>query len=70
MEDRRDDHLAAVKRILRYMAGTWDHGLQYTRREVGPPKLVGYNDADMAGDIDTRRSTSGVIFFLTGNPIT
>jgi hypothetical protein len=67
MEDRRDDHLAAVKRILRYVAGTWDHRLQYT---VGPPKLVGYSDTDMAGDINTRRSTSGVIFFLTGNPIT
>jgi hypothetical protein len=32
--------------------------------------LVDYSDADMAGDVDTRRSTSGVIFFLSGNPIT
>lgn len=31
-------------------------------------KLCGYNDADYAGDIETRRSTSGYVF-LIGNSI-
>jgi hypothetical protein len=26
--------------------------------------LVGYSDSDLAGDIDTRKSTSGTLFFL------
>jgi hypothetical protein len=70
MEAPRSDHLAAVKRLLRYVAGTQGHGLYYTRHEDGEPKLVGYTDADLAGDVDTRKSTSGIIFFLSGNPIT
>jgi hypothetical protein len=69
MEEPRDDHLAAVKRVLRYLAGTQEHGLFYTRHGDGPAKLAGYSDADLAGCVDTRRSTSGIIFFLGGNPI-
>jgi hypothetical protein len=70
MEAPCSDHLAAIKRIIRYVAGTPDHGLHYTRRKDEQIKLVGYSDADLAGDINTRRSTSGVIFFLSRNPIT
>jgi hypothetical protein len=32
--------------------------------------LIGYNDADMASDVDTRKSTNNIIFFLGGDPIT
>jgi hypothetical protein len=70
IEEPHEDHLAAVKRILRYVAGTQDHGLQYTMPENGHPKLIGSIDVDMAGDVDTHKSTSSVIFFLGGNLIT
>jgi hypothetical protein len=70
MEAPHSDHPTAVKRLLRYVAGTKGHGLHYTRHEDGEPKLVGYNDADLAEDVDTRKRTSGIIFFLGGNPIT
>jgi hypothetical protein len=70
MEAPCEDHLITVKRVLRYLAGTQSHGLHYTKRHAGPPKLVGYNDADMGGDFDDRKSTGGIIFFLGGNPIT
>jgi hypothetical protein len=70
MEAPREDHLITVKRMLRYVAGTQGHGLHYTKHEDGEPKLIGYSDADMAGDIDTHKSTSDIIFFLGGNPIT
>jgi hypothetical protein len=33
----------------------------------GEPVLLGYSDSDHAGDIDDRKSTSGVIFFLGNN---
>jgi hypothetical protein len=57
------EHEQAVKRIIRYVAGTLDHSLYYPRcpREA---HLVGYSDNDHAGDIDTSKSTSGVLFFL------
>jgi hypothetical protein len=53
---------------------TWweqkNYGLHYTGHEDGRPTLVGYNDTDMAGDVNTHKSTSGIIFFLGGNPVT
>jgi hypothetical protein len=52
-----------VKRIIRYVAGTLDHGLYYPRCP-GATHFVGYSDSDHAGDIDTSKSTSGVLFFL------
>jgi hypothetical protein len=70
MESAHEKHMAAVKRILWYVAGTRRHGLHYTRKKVEPFKLIRYSDTDMAGDIDIQKSTSGVIFFLEDRPIT
>jgi len=39
------------------------------RRTEGVPKLVGYSDSDLAGDVNDRKSTSGLIFFLAGGPV-
>ena len=53
-------HWSAVKRILRYLKGTEDFGIEYSvSREV-----CGYTDADWAGDTYTRHSTSGYCFIL------
>jgi hypothetical protein len=57
------EHEQAVKRIIRYVVGTLDHGLYYPRCP-GEAHLVGYSDSDHAGDIDTSKSTSGILFFL------
>jgi hypothetical protein len=59
-----------VKHILRYLAGTCDWGLWFGRKERQGDTLTGYRDSDYAGDVDVRYSTTGVIFFLGGNPIT
>jgi hypothetical protein len=63
MQRPTTEHQQAVKRIIRYIVGTLDHGLYYLRclREA---HIVRYNDSDHAGDIDTRKSTSGIIFFF------
>jgi hypothetical protein len=68
MEKPRASHYAAVKHLLRYIAGTLDHGCAYTRGN-GAPELLGYSDSDHAGDIDDRKSATGVIFFLGGSPV-
>ncbi|KAF7823801.1 Retrovirus-related Pol polyprotein from transposon RE1 [Senna tora] len=62
MQSPKKHHLEAVRRILRYVKSTIDYGLLY--KKWGDCKLVGYCDADYAGDHDTRRSTTGYVFKL------
>ncbi|XP_062182043.1 uncharacterized mitochondrial protein AtMg00810-like [Phragmites australis] len=69
MEKPTTEHLVAVKRVLRYISGTLDFGYHYTRKKKDA-QLIGYSDSDLAGDIDTRKSTTGVVFFLGNNVIT
>ncbi|KAG8495625.1 hypothetical protein CXB51_013396 [Gossypium anomalum] len=51
-----DTHYKAVKKILRYLQGTLDFGLCFTR--TSKLLLEGYSDASWASDVDDRRSTS------------
>jgi hypothetical protein len=63
MQRPTTEHQHAVKRIIRYVAGTLDHGLYYPRCP-GEAHLVGYSDSDHAGDIDASKSTSGILLFF------
>jgi hypothetical protein len=65
MHDPREPHLAALKRILRYIRGTLHSGLFL--RSTSQTELVVYSDADWAGCPDTRRSTSGYVVFFGDN---
>ncbi|GKE71413.1 ribonuclease H-like domain-containing protein [Tanacetum coccineum] len=56
MHDPRDPHFTPLKRILRYVFGTIDHGLQL--HVSSTTQLTTYTDADWAGCPVTRRSTS------------
>ena len=67
MQQPLADHWRAVKRILRYVAGTLDFGLHIRRQPVADLSLVGFSDADWASDGDDRKSTSGVCVFLGSN---
>jgi hypothetical protein len=70
LEGPREDLLAAVKKILHYVAGSCNWGLLFGRKKGNQALLIGFSDADFVGDVDTRKSTTGVIFFLANNPIT
>ncbi|GJS48174.1 ribonuclease H-like domain-containing protein [Tanacetum coccineum] len=65
MHDPREPHFASLKRILRYVRGTLDYGLQLFSSST--TDLVAYSDADWAGCPTTRRSTSGYCVFLGNN---
>jgi len=65
MHDPRESHLAALKRLLRYVRGTVDLGL--VLHLSSSAELVVYTDADWTSCPDTRRSTSGYAVFLGGN---
>ena len=58
----KESHHLAVKRILRYLAYTPTLGLWYPKGSKFD--LVGFSDADYAGDKVDRKSTSGTCHFL------
>ncbi|QRV85528.1 Copia-like polyprotein/retrotransposon [Ceratobasidium sp. AG-Ba] len=61
------EHWDAGKRVLRYLKGTSNLGIVYHRSS--DLKLLGYVDADYAGDKNTSRSTTGWAFLLAGGVI-
>jgi hypothetical protein len=70
MEDPRASHWAAVKQILRYLAGTVNYGCIYRKHSTTEAELIGFNDSDLAGDVDDRKSTSGSVFLLGSSLVT
>ena len=60
-------HWTGVKRIMRYVKGTVHYGILYTKQSS--QECVGYSDADWAGDVNDRRSTSGYVFQISGGSI-
>jgi hypothetical protein len=56
-----------VKRVFRYLKASSGKCLRFERQ--GKVEVLGYCDADWAGDVDTRRSTSGYVFMLGGGAI-
>ena len=57
-------HWEAVKWIFKYLRGTSKLCLSFGKEK---PVLVGYTHADMAGDLDGRKSTSCYLFtFVRG----
>ena len=59
--------MGVAKRVLRYVKGTRDKCLTYTRRPI--LSLAGFADADFANNRDDRKSISGHIFQLAMNTI-
>lgn len=59
-------HWEAVKWILRYLRGTAGYALYFRKNNSG---LQGYVDADMAGDLDGRKSTTGYVYTMGGTAI-
>lgn len=60
-------HWNAVKRIFRYLKGTIDKKLQFQINDN--PEIVGFSDADWAGNVDNRQSVTGYVFMGQGGAI-
>jgi len=58
--------MRAAKGVLRYLCGTTRRGVAYGSSEP----LQGHVDADWAGDVDGRRSTTGFSFTVNCDPAT
>lgn len=66
MEKPNNAHVEAVKRVLKYIKRTMNTDILY-KKDVNL-EFSAYSDADYAGDVLTRKSTSGYAFML-GNGI-
>jgi len=66
MSNPGKEHWNAVKWILRYLRGTSKMSLCYGGEK---PLLIGYTDSDMAGDMDSRKSTSGYLINFAGGAV-
>jgi hypothetical protein len=63
--------MAACKRVLRYLQGTAELGITYSRGSAGGGGeiITGYSDSDWAGEPETRRSTTGFVFMISGGAV-
>ncbi|XP_026439101.1 uncharacterized protein LOC113337720 [Papaver somniferum] len=65
MHDPREPHMQALRRILRYLQRTINHGLFVSVSTIYG--IHAYSDADWEGCPDSRRSTYGFCIFLGDN---
>ena len=61
-------HCNALRRILKYLAGTLNLGISFSGDDH-PLSLTAYSDADFAMDLDDRKSRSGFILFVNHGPV-
>ena len=53
-----------VKQVLRYIRGTLNYKLTFTKSKTEKVNLVGYSDADWASSVEDRKSTTGYLFYM------
>ena len=73
------EHAVAVQRTFRYLQKTLHVGITYSGQKNQAVTnvtdgfmltgITGFTDSDWAGDIDTRKSTSGYVFTLYGGAV-
>eukprot|EP00961_Rhodomonas_salina_P160531 2161199-Rhodomonas_salina.1 len=64
MQNPGQEHLAALKRVFRYLSGTRSRGLIFHGNPDEESVLMGYSDADWSNDPATSKSVSGLVFML------
>jgi len=69
MSNPGKEHWSGVKRVLRYIKGTLNYGLKFESTNNGNVDLSGFADADWAGDLVCRKSTSGYVFQLESSTV-
>ena len=69
MHNPREQHMNAVMRILRYLKNAPGKGILFPKN-VDHQSIEVYTNADWAGAVDDRRSTSGYFTFVGGNLVT
>jgi hypothetical protein len=70
MQNPGESHVAAAKQVLRYLKGTKDAKLTYSKQRPEMANvLYGYVDANHAGSPEDRKSVSGYVLMLGGGAV-
>jgi hypothetical protein len=67
MQEPRQSHDAALKHVLRYLSGSASLSLTYRRESSF--EVLGFSDASFAQDLDSRKSTTGYAFTISGGAV-
>jgi len=62
-------HYKALMHMVKYLKGTQNYCIKYQKAGNDDNIMYAYSDADWAGCVDTRKSTSGFLAMLNGGPI-
>nr|GFA62053.1 ribonuclease H-like domain, reverse transcriptase, RNA-dependent DNA polymerase [Tanacetum cinerariifolium] len=68
MQDPKDQHLKAVKQVIRYIKRIKEHGIIY--KKEGGCKITGYSDSSYGINTDQGKGTTGIVFYFGESPIT
>ncbi|GJS18526.1 ribonuclease H-like domain, reverse transcriptase, RNA-dependent DNA polymerase [Tanacetum coccineum] len=67
MQEPREQHMKAIKQVLRYVKGTKDYGITYMHNEGN--KIHGYSDSSYGVNTTEGKGTTGIIFYYGESPI-
>ncbi|GJY77949.1 ribonuclease H-like domain, reverse transcriptase, RNA-dependent DNA polymerase [Tanacetum coccineum] len=61
MQEPREQHMKAIRQVLRYVKGTKDYGITY--KHNGGNKIHGYSDNSYGVNTQEGKGTTGIIFY-------
>ncbi|GJX84602.1 zinc finger, CCHC-type containing protein [Tanacetum coccineum] len=67
MQEPREQHMKAIRQVLRYIKGTLNFGITYYKK--AGCKLLGYSDSSYGINIEEGKGTTGIVFYLGNSPI-
>ncbi|GJZ85961.1 ribonuclease H-like domain, reverse transcriptase, RNA-dependent DNA polymerase, partial [Tanacetum coccineum] len=67
IQEPREQHMKAIRQVLRYVKGTKDHGITY--KHNGGNKIHGYSDSSYGVNTQEEKGTTGIIFYYGESPI-
>ncbi|GJX29806.1 ribonuclease H-like domain, reverse transcriptase, RNA-dependent DNA polymerase [Tanacetum coccineum] len=67
MQEPKEQHMKAVKQVLRYVKGTKDYGITY--KHNGGNIIQGFSDSSYGVNTQEGKGTTGIIFYYGDSPI-
>nr|GEY20985.1 zinc finger, CCHC-type [Tanacetum cinerariifolium] len=67
IEEPQEQHMKAIKQVLRYIKGTKDYGITYGH---DGNKIQGYSDSSYGVNTQEGKGTTGIVFYFGNSPIT